>query len=227
MTDKKIAVLIPCYNEALTIAKTIKGFTAYIPEADIYVYDNNSTDGTDDIAKLTGLCAGIGHCPTQGKGATVRRMLQEIDADLYILVDGDATYDPYDARKMLGDLEKDNLDMIAGDRSASFKGEKLSHSFGNRLVDALIRRKSKNKSVKDVMSGLRIFDRSVAEGFAAESIYNGFEIETELTLWCLKNGKKIASVPISYGKRPAGSKSKLNTIRDGMKILKLIHRTKL
>ena len=216
-----IAILIPCYNEGLTIEKVIRDFHGKLPEAKIYVYDNNSEDDTIERAESTHLCE-IRKASIQGKGAVVNYMLHEIRADYYILVDGDATYPADNIRTMLHAMMAKKLNMIVGDRSNSFKGEKLSHAFGNRLVDFLIRLKFGNRNVTDTMSGLRIFDRRFAEGYKHNIRHNGFEIETEMTIWGVKNNMKLGSVPIGYLKRPEGSVSKLNTIRDGAKIIMLI-----
>lgn len=220
-----IAILIPCYNEELTVGSVIRDFHAALPEADIYVYDNNSTDNTRAAAEATNIAV-VRHAPIQGKGAVVRQMLTEISADYYILVDGDATYDSSGVNNMLWMMREQDLDMIVGDRSKSFEGEKWTHAFGNRLVDRMIRIKFGNKNVVDTMSGLRIFTRNIAEEFRKDIRHDGFEIETEMTLWCVTRGYNIGSWIIPYHKRPKGSVSKLNTFKDGWRIIKLILKTR-
>ena len=228
LKDLKIAVLIPCYNEAITIESVIRDFNTTLPYADIYVGDNNSTDHTAQIALNTHRCKVIA-CTKQGKGAALRTMLDTLTIknyyDYYILVDGDATYNSKHVISMLELLEdkSKNFEMITGDRlTKSYNGQKISHNFGNHLVDKLINIKYHTKSVKDAMSGLRIFSRNIAENFVKESKYNGFEVEVELVMWCLKNNIKIRSIGCDYNLRPEGSKSKLNTIKDGFKILRAI-----
>lgn len=225
--SESIAVIIPCYNEEITVESVIKDVAEHMPKATIYVYDNNSTDATAEIAAKTGLCE-IRKAPIQGKGAVVRQALSEIDAKYYVLIDGDATYKAEDALKIIENMINGNGEkMIVGDRlTKSYKGQKATHAFGNHLVDKLIRLKFKNKDVLDTMSGLRVFDKDIAKGFAAESKYNGFEVETELVIWCANNGYKMRSISCAYDERPEGSESKLSTFKDGWKIIKLILKTK-
>ena len=226
-SSESIAVIIPCYNEEITVESVIKDVAERIPKATIYVYDNNSTDATAEIAAKTGLCE-IRKAPIQGKGAAVRLALTEIDAEYYLLIDGDATYKAKDALKITDAIMARNGEkMIVGDRlTKSYKGQKATHAFGNHLVDKLIRLKFKNKDVLDTMSGLRVFDKDIAKGFAAESKYNGFEIETELVIWCANHNYKMRSISCEYNDRPKGSESKLNTFKDGWRIIKLILKTK-
>lgn len=223
---KKVAVLIPCYNEELTIDQVVNDFKAHMINADIYVYDNNSTDKTFEIANNNKNCI-VRTCKIQGKGAVIRQMLKEIDADIYIMTDGDATYNASNIKEMTELVENDLYDMVTGDRLAiSYQNQKITHTFGNHLVDWLIRTKFKNKDVKDTMSGLRVFNKKIAQSFVAASKYNGFEIETELVLHCVNNKMRLVSIPCDYANRPEGSVSKLNTFRDGWKIIKLILKTK-
>lgn len=223
--NNSMAVLIPCYNEKITIESVIRDFHEKLPSAEIYVYDNNSTDKTAERALATNLCV-VRHAPVQGKGAVVRQMLDEIASDYYILVDGDATYSADRIRNMLYIMRMNRLDMIVGDRSGSSQAEKFTHVFGNRLVDWLIRTKFKNRHVRDTMSGLRIFNKKAARLFRHNLKYDGFEIETEMTLLAAANKLRLGSLPISYGLRPEGSVSKLNALKDGFKIIMLILRTK-
>lgn len=221
-----VAVLIPCYNEALTIKGVVRDFAEKFPYAGIYVGDNNSTDGTREEALSTRMCRVI-DCPAQGKGAALRAMLEAVDANYYILADGDATYMAKDAGLLLEKVKSGEYGMAAGDRlSGSYGGQKLTHAFGNHLVDRLINAKYRTKCVRDAMSGLRVFNKNVADKFKSESRYDGFEVEVELVTWCLRNDIRICSVSCGYAHRPAGSKSKLNTVRDGIRILRAIIKAK-
>ena len=213
----KIAVLIPCYNEGTTIGKVVVDFRSELPEADIYVYDNNSTDDTVENAKKAG--AIIGYERRQGKGNVVRRMLREIDADCYILVDGDDTYPVENAREMARMVLEEKTDMVIGDRlSATYfeENKRPLHDSGNRLVRSIINRIF-HSDVKDIMTGYRAMSRRLVETLPLLS--EGFEIETEMTIMALDSGLDIQQIPVQYRDRPDGSVSKLNTITDGCRIL--------
>lgn len=213
----KIAVLIPCYNEGTTIGKVVVDFRSELPEADIYVYDNNSTDDTVEKAKKAG--AIIGYERRQGKGNVVRRMLREIDADCYILVDGDDTYPVENAREMARMVLEEKTDMVIGDRlSATYfeENKRPLHDSGNLLVRSIINRIF-HSDVKDIMTGYRAMSRRLVETLPLLS--EGFEIETEMTIMALDSGLDIQQIPVQYRDRPDGSVSKLNTIKDGCRIL--------
>lgn len=213
----KIAVLIPCYNEGTTIGKVVVDFRSELPEADIYVYDNNSTDDTVENAKKAG--AIIGYERRQGKGNVVRRMLREIDADCYILVDGDDTYPVENAKEMARMVLEEKTDMVIGDRlSATYfeENKRPLHDSGNRLVRSIINRIF-HSDVKDIMTGYRAMSRRLVETLPLLS--EGFEIETEMTIMALDSGLDIQQIPVQYRDRPDGSVSKLNTITDGCRIL--------
>lgn len=213
----KIAVLIPCYNEGTTIGKVVVDFRSELPEADIYVYDNNSTDDTVEKAKKAG--AIIGYERRQGKGNVVRRMLREIDADCYILVDGDDTYPVENAKEMARMVLEEKTDMVIGDRlSATYfeENKRPLHDSGNRLVRSIINRIF-HSDVKDIMTGYRAMSRRLVETLPLLS--EGFEIETEMTIMALDSGLDIQQIPVQYRDRPDGSVSKLNTITDGCRIL--------
>ena len=223
---EKIAVLIPCYNEELTVNQVINEFKSKLPDAEIYVYDNNSTDKTLEIASNNPNCI-VRTCTIQGKGAVVKQMLSEIDADIYVMTDGDATYNARHVNEMIRLINANSYDMITGDRlSGSYQNQKMTHTFGNHLVDWLIKTKFKNANIKDTMSGLRVFNKKIAKGFAEYAKYNGFEIETELVIYCANQNARMFSMPCDYANRPDGSVSKLNTFKDGWKIIKLILKTK-
>ena len=220
MENKKIAVLIPCYNESQTIAKVVTDFKSILPDAEIYVYDNNSKDGTDEIAKANG--AIVRYEYQQGKGNVVRSMFRDIDADCYILVDGDDTYPAEHAVEMVEWVLEKNVDMVIGDRLSTtyFKENKRKfHSFGNKIVRDLINGIFKG-NVTDIMTGYRAFSPVFVKSFPV--ISKGFEIETEMTIYALDKNIYIKELPIEYRDRPEGSESKLNTISDGMKVLKMI-----
>ena len=213
----KIAVLIPCYNEGTTIGKVVVDFRSELPEADIYVYDNNSTDDTVEKAKKAG--AIIGYERRQGKGNVVRRMLREIDADCYILVDGDDTYPVENAKEMARMVLEEKTDMVIGDRlSATYfeENKRPLHDSGNLLVRSIINRIF-HSDVKDIMTGYRAMSRRLVETLPLLS--EGFEIETEMTIMALDSGLDIRHIPVQYRDRPDGSVSKLNTITDGCRIL--------
>ncbi len=215
----KTVVLIPCYNEALTVAKVVQDYRSVLPEAEIYVYDNNSTDCTDEIAKNAGVIVRYEH--RQGKGNVVRSMFRDIEADCYLIIDGDDTYPADNAREMCKAVLEDGADMVIGDRlSATYFAEnkRLFHGFGNVLVRKCINTLWHPKEeIKDVMTGYRAFSPLFVKSFPVLS--QGFEIETEMTIHALDNNLYIKSLPVAYRDRPMGSNSKLNTYKDGMKVL--------
>ena len=220
MSGKKIAVLIPCYNEAQTVAKVVADFRAAFPDADIYVYDNNSTDGTDKEAEKAG--AIVRYEKRQGKGNVVRSMFRDIDADCYIMADGDDTYPAEYAPQMAQLVLSGQADMVIGDRlSSSYftENKRPLHGVGNKLVKGLVN-KIYHGYLQDVMSGLRAFSHSFAKDFPA--ISEGFQIETEMAIYSLKKGLAVKEVVIPYRDRPEGSVSKLNTVKDGFKVLAMI-----
>lgn len=220
MKNKKIAILIPCYNEAQTIEKVITDYKKVLPNADIYVYDNNSTDGTDKIAKKAG--AIVKYEYKQGKGNVIRSMFREIKADCYLMIDGDDTYPAENAKEMCNLILENKADMVIGDRLSStyFKENKRPfHNFGNKIVRFLIN-KLFNNNVKDIMTGYRSFSYEFVKSFPVLS--KGFEIETEMTIHAVDKNFKIVEIPVAYRDRPKGSNSKLNTYSDGIKVLKTI-----
>jgi len=211
-----IAVLIPCYNEELTIKKVVKDFKKELPEAKIYVYDNNSKDDTAKIAKKAGAIV----VPefNQGKGNVVRSMFRDIDADIYIMVDGDDTYPADEVNKLVEEV-RNGYDMVIGDRLSSTyyqENKRPFHNFGNDLVRWLINTIF-NNNIKDIMTGYRGFSKRFVKTIAVMS--PGFQIETELTILSLEYRYNIKSIPIQYRDRPEGSTSKLNTVKDGIKVL--------
>ena len=220
MTEK-IAVLLPAYNEEVTIQKVIKDFQKVLPEADIYVYDNNSKDKTNELAREAG--AIVRFEPRQGKGNVVRSMFREIDADYYIMVDADDTYPAAEVEKLLEPLRNGMADMTIGDRLSNGTYAKENkrgfHDFGNNLVKILINKLYKG-NYNDIITGYRGFNRFFVKTFPVLS--PGFEIETELSIHSLDKRFKLVEVPITYQDRPEGSESKLNTFSDGFKVLKMI-----
>lgn len=214
---EKIAVLIPCYNEAGTIEKVIKDYKHDLPEADIYVYDNNSSDGTDEIAKKAG--AIVRYEYHQGKGNVIRAMFCDIEADCYIMVDGDDTYPAECARQMADLVLEKKVDMVIGDRLSSTyftENKRPFHNIGNTLVRACVNRLFKG-NITDIMTGYRAFSPLFAKAFPVVS--QGFEIETEMSIFALDKNMHIESIPVIYRNRPQGSTSKLNTYTDGAKVL--------
>ncbi len=219
-TSKRIAVLIPCFNEAKTIEKVVKDYKKVLPEADIYVYDNNSLDGTAEIAKKAG--AIVRYEYRQGKGNVIRTMFREIDADCYLMIDGDDTYPAESAREMCDLVLEGKADMVIGDRLSSTyftENKRPFHNFGNKIVRWLINTLFKNK-IKDIMTGYRAFSYEFVKGFPVLS--KGFEIETEMTIHAVDKNYKLIEIPVTYRDRPKGSVSKLNTYSDGFKVLKTI-----
>lgn len=213
----EIAVLIPCYNESKTIEKVVTDFKKALPEAVIYVYDNNSTDGTAEIASKAG--AVVRHEYQQGKGNVIRRMFREIDAKCYIMTDGDDTYPAEEARKLCDAVLLRNADMVVGDRlSSSYfeENKRPFHNFGNSLVRASINGMFKS-NIRDIMTGYRAFSYLFVKSFPVMS--KGFEIETEMSIHAIEKNMRVENVIIQYRDRPEGSVSKLNTYSDGMKVL--------
>lgn len=216
----KIAVLIPCYNESITIGKVVEDYKKALPEATIYVYDNNSNDQTDEIAKKAG--AVVRYEYRQGKGNVIRSMFRDIEAECYLMIDGDDTYPAEDARKMIELVLEKELDMVIGDRLSSTyftENKRPFHNTGNRVVRWTINRLFKS-NVKDIMTGYRAFSRLFVKSFPVLS--KGFEIETEMTIHALDKNFLLEEVPVSYRDRPEGSESKLNTLSDGIKVIKTI-----
>ena len=216
----KIAVLIPCYNEAKTVAKVVKDYKKALPEATIYVYDNNSSDGTDKLAKKAG--AVVRYEYKQGKGNVVRSMFRQIDAECYLMIDGDDTYPAENAREMCDIILNHEADMVIGDRlsSTNFKENKRPfHNLGNVMVRSAINMLF-HTHVKDIMTGYRAFSKEFVKGFPVLS--KGFEIETEMTIHAVDKNYKLREIPVNYKDRPEGSVSKLNTYKDGAKVLKTI-----
>lgn len=214
----KIAVLVPCYNEEKSVGKVVGDFRAALPTAAILVYDNNSTDDTARVAGAAG--AEVVHEVRQGKGFVVRRMFADVDADIYVLVDGDATYDAPSARRMIGQLLEKQLDMVVGARVDRDEGAyRAGHRAGNRLLTGFVARMF-NSSLNDMLSGYRVLSRRFVKSFPVLS--GGFEIETELTVHALVLGLAVEEVDTPYYARPEGSLSKLNTWRDGLRILRTI-----
>ena len=216
----KVAVLIPCYNEAKTVKKVVEDFKRELPDAKIYVYDNNSKDGTDKIAREAG--AIVRYETRQGKGNVIRTMFREIDAEVYVMVDGDDTYPAESAKEMVKAVLEENVDMVIGDRLSStyFKENKRPfHNVGNVTVRGLINRIYKS-DIRDVMTGLRAFSYRFVKTFPVMS--KGFELETEMTIHALDKNMKVKNVIVDYRDRPADSPSKLNTIPDGIKVIKTI-----
>jgi glycosyltransferase involved in cell wall biosynthesis len=220
LRDARIAVLLPCYNEALTIAAIVRDFNACLPQAQVYVFDNNSTDGTAEIARAAG--AVVRNVPTQGKGSVVRRMFADIEADAYVMVDGDDTYDASVAPQLVEQLLRDGLDMVVGNRvSTEQAAYRPGHRFGNAILTGFVSLIF-GRTFTDILSGYRVFSRRYVKSFAAHSV--GFEIETELTVHSLELRMPVVEVPTIYKSRPEGSFSKLNTYRDGVRILSTILR---
>ena len=221
MNNEKIAVLIPCYNEELTIKKVIEDFKRELPEADIYVYNNNSKDKTYEIASKCGVI--VRNEYNQGKGNVVRRMFREIDADIYIMVDADDTYPAEFVHKLIEPIRNNTADMVVGDRlsNGTYKKEnkRKFHNFGNNLVKKAINTVFKS-NLNDIMSGYRAFNKMFVKNIPVLS--SKFEIETEMTLHALDKKFIVKEIPIEYRDRPEGSVSKLNTVNEGVKVIKTI-----
>ena len=216
-----VAVLLPCYNEEVTIGKVVRDFKASLPQADIYVYDNNSTDRTADIAASEG--AIVRKEPRQGKGNVIRAMFEDIDADVYVMADGDDTY-PADAAPAMVAKVLEGYDMVIGDRLSSTyfqENKRPFHNFGNRLVRGSINGLF-NAHVTDIMTGYRAFNFTFVKTYPVLS--RGFEVETEMTIHSLNNNLRLYEMPIQYRDRPEGSVSKLDTVGDGIKVMSTIFR---
>lgn len=219
--EPKVAVLLPCYNEEVTIGKVIRDFRTALPNADIYVYDNNSTDRTAEIAAAEG--AIIRTEPRQGKGNVIRAMFEDIDADVYIMSDGDDTY-PADAAPAMAEKIIEGYDMVIGDRLSSTyfqENKRPFHNFGNKLVRSSINGLF-GAHITDIMTGYRAFSFTFAKTYPVLS--RGFEVETEMTIHSLNNNLKLYEMPIQYRDRPEGSYSKLDTVGDGIKVMSTIFR---
>ena len=218
MTVPRVAVLLPCYNEQAAIGVTVAAFRAALPDAAIYVYDNNSSDRTVEVAKAAG--AIVRHEPQQGKGRVVRRMFADVDADVYVMADGDATYDAAAAPAMVARLLDEQLDMVVGARASEIEeAYRRGHRTGNLLLTGLLAWVF-GRSFSDILSGYRIFSRRFVKSFPILS--TGFEIETEISVHALELRMPVAEVTTRYGARPEGSVSKLSTYRDGFRILNTI-----
>lgn len=216
------AVLIPCYNEEKTVAKVVSDWKKELPRATVYVYDNNSSDRTAELARQAG--AVVRHEYAQGKGNVIRRMFREIDARCYIMIDGDDTYPAENGREMVEEVLEKQADMVVGDRLSSTyfeENKRPFHNAGNSLVRASINRLF-HSDIRDIMTGYRAFSYQFVKSFPVLS--KGFEIETEMTIHAVDKNMRVTNVPVSYRDRPAGSVSKLNTFSDGWRVLKTIGR---
>jgi glycosyltransferase involved in cell wall biosynthesis len=215
VSEPEIAVLVPCFNESAAIAKVVADFRAALPGATVYVYDNNSTDDTSAIAASAG--AEVRRETRRGKGNVVRRMFQDVEADVYVMVDGDDTYDAAVAADLVDRLIADNLDMVVGKRVETHEAAyRAGHRLGNRVLTGLVRWLFSAR-IDDMLSGYRVFSRRFVKSFPSSS--REFEIETELTVHAMQMRMPIAELPIRYKERPPGSTSKLRTFRDGWRIL--------
>ncbi len=218
MTRPRIAVLLPCYNEETAIAQTVAGFRASLPDATVYVYDNNSSDRTRDVAAAAG--AIVRTEKMQGKGNVVRRMFADIDADIYVMADGDATYEATAAPRMVALLCNEQLDMVVGARASEVEAAyRRGHRFGNVMLTTMLAW-SFGRSFTDILTGYRVFSRRFVKSFPVLSA--GFEIETEISVHALELRMPVAEVTTAYAARPAGSVSKLSTYSDGWRILRTI-----
>jgi len=214
----RIAVILPCYNEAGAIVQTVEDFRRALPTADIYVFDNNSTDGSRELAADAG--AIVRRVAQQGKGHVVRRMFADVDADIYVMADGDATYEAAAAPRLVAAMLDDNLDMVVGARRSEVEeAYRRGHRFGNWALTTLLKRLF-GRSFTDILSGYRVFSRRFVKSFPVLSA--GFEIETEISVHALELAMPVAEVMTAYGARPEGSVSKLSTYRDGWRILRTI-----
>jgi len=211
----RIAVILPCYNEEAAIGLTVAGFREALPDADIYVFDNNSADRTIEVAAQAG--ALVRREPMQGKGHVVRRMFADIEADIYVMADGDATYDPTAAPAMIRRLMDEHLDMVVGARASEVDAAyRRGHRLGNRVLTGILARLF-GRTFSDILSGYRVFSRRFVKSFPILSA--GFEIETEISVHALELRMPVAEIVTQYGARPEGSASKLSTYRDGWRIL--------
>ncbi|MGZ8312409.1 MAG: glycosyltransferase family 2 protein [Allosphingosinicella sp.] len=214
----RIAVLLPCYNEEAAIAQTIAGFRAALPEAEIYVYDNNSSDRTREVAAAAGAIVRAERM--QGKGHVVRRMFADVEADIYVMADGDATYDAAIAPELVRKLQDEQLDMVVGARQSEVEAAyRRGHRLGNRVFTGLLSSLF-GRTFSDIFSGYRVFSRRFAKSFPALS--RGFETETEISVHALELAMPVGEVVTAYGARPEGSHSKLSTWRDGWRIMRTI-----
>lgn len=216
----KIAVLIPCYNEAQTIGKVVGDFREALPGAEVFVYDNNSTDGTAEVARAAG--ATVRRESVQGKGNVIRRMFREVEADVYLMVDGDDTYPAAQAMELVRPILEEDADMVIGDRLSSTyfsENKRPLHGSGNRLVRSLIRHLW-HSDIHDIMTGYRAFSRRFVKTIPVMS--GNFEIETEMTVHALDRRFLLREVPVEYRDRPEGSVSKLNTVSDGLSVLRTV-----
>ena len=214
-----LAVLLPCYNEAATIVQVIGQFRQVLPEARICVFDNNSTDGSAELARGAG--AEVTHVPLQGKGNVVRRMFADIDADIYIMADADATYDASRARELIAPIASGEVDCVIATRDGMRDAFPAGHVWGNKLFNLIVGQLF-GRHLSDIFSGYRAFSRRFAKSFPAHS--EGFEIETELSVYMIEQRIPLREIPMQYGQRPEGSHSKLRTYRDGLRILLTILR---
>jgi len=215
MSDLRITVLLPCYNEAAAIAKVVAAFKEALPTATVYVYDNKSTDNTAEAALRAG--AIVRHEPNRGKGNVVRRMFSDIEADIYVMADGDETYDPTVAPELIRKLIDEHLDMVVGSRvETNAQSFRSGHKFGNRMLTGLVKYLF-GYAFEDILSGYRVMSRRFVKSFPVHS--HGFEIETEMSVHALQLQLPVAEVPTKYGVRPEDSASKLRTYRDGFRIL--------
>jgi hypothetical protein len=218
MSAYRIAVLLPCYNEEAAIAQTVAGFRAALPDAAIYVYDNNSRDRTREVAAAAGAIVRTERM--QGKGNVVRRMFADVEADVYVMADGDATYDASAAPELVRRLVEEQLDMVVGARKSEIEeAYRAGHVLGNKLFTGLLSRLF-GRTFSDIFSGYRVFSRRFAKSFPALS--RGFETETEISVHALELAMPVGEVVTAYGARPEGSESKLSTYRDGWRIMKTI-----
>lgn len=220
VNNKTVAVLIPCYNESKTIGKVIQDYKEVLPKADIYVYDNNSSDGTDEIAKRMG--AIVKYECRQGKGNVIRTMFRDIDADCYLMIDGDDTYPAEYAQELVSMVIDKGADMVIGDRLSStyfMENKRPFHNLGNTMVRSFVN-KLFGGNLTDIMTGYRAFSPLFVKSFPV--ISKGFEIETEMSIFALDKNLRVESIPVTYRDRPEGSESKLNTYSDGVKVLKTI-----
>lgn len=218
-TNPQIAVLLPCYNEATTIATVIAQFQQSLPEASIHVFDNNSKDDSATLAKNAG--AIVHSVPLQGKGNVVRRMFADVEADIYIMADADATYDAARARELIAPIARGEVDCMIATRAGGDGAYPSGHVWGNKLFNLIVGRLF-GRGLKDIFTGYRAFSRRFVKSFPAHS--EGFEIETELSIYMLEQRVPLREIPMVYGARPEGSHSKLNTYRDGLRILLTILR---
>ncbi|TAA09939.1 glycosyltransferase [Pseudoxanthomonas winnipegensis] len=215
----RVAVLIPCFNEATTIAKVVGDFRAALPQAEVWVFDNASTDDTAQVARAAG--AQVRRVPAKGKGNVVRAMFRDVEADAYLMVDGDDTYPAGAAAALLEEVRQGRADMVVGTRLEDFQHASFRrfHGIGNQLVRRCVAMLF-GSPVRDVLSGYRAFSRRFVKSMPVLS--HGFEIETEMTVFALSNGFVLAERPIAYGVRPDGSQSKLSTYRDGVRVLRTL-----